>query len=105
MIRGILKLSFSEVDRSKKGIEDIISGKYMLKQSKYLMIQRKRDLGGNQKSKRLLWLLLSTSSLGVLAEYMSKESNLVDFINHTRIRNILLKHRIRVNIIKDNTGK
>ena len=40
-------------------------------------------------------LPFSTWSLRVLAGYISKETNLVDTISHTEIRNILLKHGIR----------
>ena len=40
-------------------------------------------------------LPFSTWSLRTLAGYVSKETNLVDSISHTQIRNILLKHGIR----------
>ena len=40
-------------------------------------------------------LPFSTWSLRVLAGYIPKETNLVDSISHTQIRNILLKHGIR----------
>jgi transposase len=40
-------------------------------------------------------LPFSTWSLRILAGYISKETNLIDTISHTEIRNILIKHGIR----------
>ena len=50
-------------------------------------------------------LPFSTWSLRILAGYISKETNLIDTISHTEIRNILIKHGIRYRQSKNHTGE
>jgi transposase len=81
---------------NEKGIEGIVSRKHIYKPIKISDNIEKKIVEIAVKNPRDCYhLSFSTWSLRVLAGYISKELNLVDSINHTKIRNILLKHGIR----------
>jgi transposase len=81
---------------NEKGIEGIISKIHIHKPIRITDDLEKKIVKIATKNPRKDYgLPFSTSSLRILAGYVSKEINMVDSISHTEIRNILLKHGIR----------
>ena len=81
---------------NEKGIDGIVSKIRRHKPIKISDEVEKKIVDTATKNPREGYgLPFSTWSLRVLAGYVSKETNLVDSISHTQIRNILLKHGIR----------
>ena len=81
---------------NEKGIDGIASKIHKHRPIKVSAEMEKQIVDTATKNPREGYgLPFSTWSLRVLAGYISKETNLVDTISHTEIRNILIKHGIR----------
>jgi transposase len=81
---------------NEKGIEGIIPRKHRHKPVKIPVDIETKIVEIVSKNPRDSYgIPFSTWSLRILAGYVSKELNLVDSVNHTEIKNILLKHGIK----------